>query len=76
MYRPTQINDIQSSRENQLYWYNENIYETYLQHMYGGRFKNPKKLHDKRVTVTNKNLEIHGACRHKTTFHQFNYLLF
>ena len=30
-----------------------------------------KKLHDKRVTVMNKNSEIYGACRHKTTFHQF-----
>ena len=27
-----------------------------------------KKLHDKRVTILNKNLEIYGACRHKTTF--------
>ena len=26
-----------------------------------------KGLHDKRVTVTNKNLEIYGACLHKTT---------
>ena len=30
-----------------------------------------KKLHDKRVMVMNKNLEIYGACWHKTTFHQF-----
>ena len=30
-----------------------------------------KKLCDKRVTVMNKNLEIYGACRHKTTFFQF-----
>ena len=30
-----------------------------------------KKLCDKRVTVMNKNLEIYGACRHKTTFHRF-----
>ena len=30
-----------------------------------------KKLRDKRVTVMNKNLEIYGACRHKTTFYQF-----
>ena len=30
-----------------------------------------KNLLDKRVIVMNKNLEIHGACRHKTTFHQF-----
>ena len=30
-----------------------------------------KKLRDKRVTVMNKNLEIYGACRHKTTLHQF-----
>ena len=29
-----------------------------------------KKLRDKRVTVMNKNLEIYGACRHKTTFLQ------
>ena len=28
-----------------------------------------KNLRDKRVTVMNKNLEIYGACRHKTTFH-------
>ena len=30
-----------------------------------------KKLSGKRVTVMNKNTEIHGACRHKTTFHRF-----
>ena len=30
-----------------------------------------KKLRDKRVTVMNKNLDIYGACRHKTNFHQF-----
>ena len=30
-----------------------------------------KKLHDKRVTIMNKNLEIYGACRHKTCFHVF-----
>ena len=30
-----------------------------------------KKLRDKHVTVMNKNLEIYGACRHKTTFNQF-----
>ena len=28
-----------------------------------------KKLHDKCVTIMNKNSEIYGACRHKTTFH-------
>ena len=28
-----------------------------------------KNLCDKRVTVVNKNPEIYGACRHKTTFH-------
>ena len=30
-----------------------------------------KRLRDKRVTVMNKNSDIYGACRHKTTFHQF-----
>ena len=30
-----------------------------------------KKLRDKRVTSMNKNSEIYGACRHKTTFHRF-----
>ena len=30
-----------------------------------------KKLCDKRVTFMNKNLEIYGVCRHKTTFHRF-----
>ena len=30
-----------------------------------------KNLCDKRVTVMNKNSEIYGACRHKTTHHQF-----
>ena len=30
-----------------------------------------KMLRDKRVTVMNKNSEIYGAFRHKTTFHQF-----
>ena len=35
------------------------------------RFKILKKLRDKRVTIMNKNLEIYGACRNKTTFHHF-----
>ena len=30
-----------------------------------------KKLRDKCVTVMNKNLDIYGACRHKTSFHRF-----
>ena len=30
-----------------------------------------KKLRDKRVRIMNKNSEIYGACRHKTTFHLF-----
>ena len=30
-----------------------------------------KKICEKRVTVNNKNSEIYGACRHKTTFHKF-----
>ena len=30
-----------------------------------------KKLHDKPVTVRNRNLEAYGTYRHKTTFHQF-----
>ena len=30
-----------------------------------------KKVRDKRVIVMNKNSDINGACRHKTTFHQF-----
>ena len=30
-----------------------------------------KKLYEKRDIVMNKNLGIYGACRHKTTFHQF-----
>ena len=30
-----------------------------------------KNIRDKRVTVMNKNSDIYGACRHKTTFHQF-----
>ena len=30
-----------------------------------------KNLRDKHVTVMNKNSEIYGDCRHKTTFHQF-----
>ena len=30
-----------------------------------------KKLRDKYVTIMNKNLEIYGACRHKTTFRRF-----
>ena len=28
-----------------------------------------KKIRDKRIIVMNKNSEIYGACRHKTTFH-------
>ena len=35
------------------------------------RLKILKKLCDKCVTVMNKNSEIYGACRHKTTFHRF-----
>ena len=30
-----------------------------------------KNLSDKRITVMNQSFEIYGACRHKTTFHQF-----
>ena len=30
-----------------------------------------KKLRDKRVTFIKNISEIYGACRHKTTFHQF-----
>ena len=30
-----------------------------------------KELRDKRFIVMNKNYGIYGACRHKTTFHQF-----
>ena len=30
-----------------------------------------KMLPDKRVTIMNKNSEIYGACRHKTSFCQF-----
>ena len=30
-----------------------------------------KKIHDKRVTIMNKNSEIYGACQHKTCFHRF-----
>ena len=38
---------------------------------YRGTFNDPKKLHDKRVTVMNENSEIYKACQHKTTFHMF-----
>ena len=30
-----------------------------------------KKLHDKRVTIMNKNSDIYVACQHKTCFHRF-----
>ena len=30
-----------------------------------------KQVRDKRVTIMNKNLEIYGACRHKTCFQRF-----
>ena len=30
-----------------------------------------KNIRDKRVMVMNKNLDIYGACRHKTTFRRF-----
>ena len=30
-----------------------------------------KNIHDKRATIMNKNLDIYGAFRHKTTFHLF-----
>ena len=39
--------------------------------MYAGTFNDPENSRDKRVTVMNKNSEIYGACRHKTTFCQF-----
>ena len=35
------------------------------------RLETLKTLCDKRVTVMNTNSDIYGACRHKTTFHQF-----
>ena len=31
----------------------------------------PKNLRDKRIMVMNKKSEIYGACRNKTTLHQF-----
>ena len=31
-----------------------------------------KNIRDKCVTIMNNNLEIYGACRHKTTFYQFS----
>ena len=34
-----------------------------------------KNIRDKCVTIMNKNLEIYGACRHKTTFINFCYAL-
>ena len=52
-------------------WCNEYIYENQLKTMYGGTFNNPKNPREKRVTVTNNNSKIYGACWHKTTFHQF-----
>ena len=30
-----------------------------------------KKIRDKNVTLMDNNLEIYGACRHKSTFRQF-----
>ena len=36
-----------------------------------GRLTVLKNLHDKNVTVMNKNLEIYGACRHKLNFRRF-----
>ena len=36
------------------------------------RLKILKKLREKCVTIVNKNLEIHRACWHKTTFYQFS----
>ena len=35
------------------------------------RLKILKMICDKRVTVMKKNLEIYGACRHKTCFRRF-----
>ena len=39
--------------------------------MYGGKFNDPKKYMDKRVTVMNKYLDAYGACQHKTSFYRF-----
>ena len=36
-----------------------------------GRLTILEKICDKHVKIMNKDLEIYGACRHKTTFHQF-----
>ena len=43
--------------------------------MYAGAFNDPENATDKRVTVMNKNSEIYGACRHKTTFRRFSLTL-
>ena len=67
-YIPTQIHDVQISKSAKPDFCNEKIHKTRLQFMYGGTFNGPKKLSEKRVTVMNKNLEIYGACQHKTTF--------
>ena len=39
--------------------------------MYAGTLKDPENLRDKCVTIMNKNTDIYGAFRHKTTFRQF-----
>ena len=58
VYRPTQVYDVQISKADQPDWCNKNIYETYLQTIYGRTSKDPKNLHDKHVTVMNNNADI------------------
>ena len=44
MYIPMKVLDVQSIKECQPNWFNENIYETKLQLMYGGTFNYPKRV--------------------------------
>ena len=71
MYRPKQVHYVQSTRSDPPDWGNENIYKTSLQPIYVRTCNDSKNIHDKGVMVMNKNLDIYGACWHKTAFHLF-----
>ena len=63
--------DVQGSKADKSDWCDEKFTKPNCNLCMQERLTILKKLRDKRVTVMNKNLDIYGACRHKTTFRQF-----
>ena len=63
--------DVQSTKAAKSDWRNENFMKPNCNLCMQERLTILKMIHDKHVTVMNKNSEIYEACRHKTCFHRF-----